>query len=117
MKNMSNKLTEIIPYKKTVWVTGFIKTTLSSALISTGVVLITNGISNHPLLSTKWTELDIVVGLVSIFIAIAIVLIIDDWKEARKKEELETIDAQINARAEEIAVEKVLKKLNQIEEE
>lgn len=114
---MTSKLTETIPYKKTVWVTGFIKTTLSSALISTGVVLITNGITDHPLLSSKWTELDIFVGLVSIVIAIAIILIIDDWKEARKREELETIDAQINAKAEEIAVEKVLKKLYELEEE
>lgn len=112
---MSKKLTETIPYRKTVWVTGFLKTTLSSALISTGVVLILNGIAEHPLLDSKWTELDIVVGLIAIVFAIAIVILIDNWKENKKKEELESIQALIDSKAQDIATNKVISKLNEME--
>lgn len=112
---MSKKLTETIPYRKTVWVTGFLKTTLSSALISTGVVLILNGIAEHPLLDSKWTELDIVVGLIAIVFAIVIVILIDNWKENKKKEELESIQALIDSKAQDIATNKVISKLNEME--
>lgn len=111
---MNKKLTEIIPYKKTVWITGFLKTTLSSALISTGVVLILNGIAEHPLLSSKWTELDILVGFIAIF-AIVIIILIDSWKERKKKEELESIQALIDNKAEDIATKKVISKLKELE--
>lgn len=112
---MTNKLKDFIPYKKTVWVTGFLKTTLSSALISTGVVLITNGITNHPLLSSKWTEPDILLGVFAILFAIFLVTIIDKWKEEKKKEELESIEAYINDKAKEIATQKVIDNLNELE--
>ena len=46
---MSKPLTEIIPWRRTIWTCGFVKTTLSGSLISTGVVLIFNGVTNHPL--------------------------------------------------------------------
>lgn len=112
---MNKKLTEIIPYKKTVWITGFLKTTLSSALISTGVVLILNGIAEHPLLSSKWTELDILVGFIAIVFAIVIIILIDSWKERKKKEELESIQALIDNKAEDIATKKVISKLKELE--
>lgn len=112
---MNKKLTEIIPYKKTVWITGFLKTTLSSALISTGVVLILNGIAEHPLLSSKWTELDILVGFIAIIFAIFIIILIDSWKERKKKEELESIQALIDNKAEDIATKKVISKLKEFE--
>lgn len=112
---MNKKLTEIIPYKKTVWITGFLKTTLSSALISTGVVLILNGIAEHPLLSSKWTELDILVGFIAIIFAIFIIILIDSWKERKKKEELESIQTLIDNKAEDIATKKVISKLKELE--
>lgn len=107
-------LTEIIPYKKTVWITGFIKTTLSSALISTGVVLIFNSLTNHPLFM-GWHEVGIAMGLTAIFIAVLIIVSIDKWKENRKKEELQTIENYIDKKAEEIANKKVLSKLQKLE--
>ena len=66
------------------------KTTLSGAFISTGVVLLFNGITNHPLFR-GWNEIAIVVGILAILIAIGIIYTIDKWKEVKKREELEII--------------------------
>ena len=101
-----------IPYRKTVWVSGFIKTTLSGALISTGVVLIFNGITNHPLFK-GFNEIAIVVGFIALFCAIAVIISIDKWVEKTKKEELEEIDKQIDERAEQIANELIVKHLEE----
>ena len=80
------KLTDTIPYKQTVWVTGFVKTTLSGALISTGVVLIFNGITEHPLFN-GFNEVAIVVGFIALILAIVVIASIDKWFEKRRKEE------------------------------
>lgn len=93
---------------------GFLKTTLSSALISTGVVLIFNGITDHPLFK-GFTEIAIVVGFIAVFCAIAIIVSIDKFKEKQKKEELEAIDRQIDERAKHIAQEKILEYLDRFE--
>ena len=81
---------EEIPYQRTVWIYGFVKTTLSGAFISTGVVLLFNGITNHPMFR-GWNEIAIVVGILAILIAIGIIYTIDKWKEVKKREELEII--------------------------
>jgi hypothetical protein len=108
MRKMTSKpLTEKIPYRRTVWVTGFLKTTLSSSLIATGVVLLFNGITNHPLFH-GWDEIAIIVGAIMILLAILIVVLIDQWKDQRKKEELDIINKHIDERAIEIAEEKIL---------
>lgn len=107
-------LTELIPWRKTVWTYGFVKTSLSGALISTGVVLIFNGITNHPLF-TGFNEIAIVSGILAIIFAIVIIISIDVYKEKTKKEELEAIDNQIDRKAREIAEEKVLECLSKIE--
>lgn len=106
----SKKLTELIPYRRTVWMTGFLKTTLSASLISTGVVLLFNSITNHPLFD-GYKEAGIIVGITCIVLAILIVTIIDKWKEQKKKEELEIIDK----RAAEIAEEKILEAMKELE--
>lgn len=82
---------EEIPYRRTVWIYGFVKTTLSGAFISTGVVLLFNGITNHPMFR-GWNEIAIVVGILAILIAIGIIYTIDKWKEVKKREELEIIE-------------------------
>jgi hypothetical protein len=84
-------LLDEIPYKKTIWVFGFVKTTISGSLISTGVVLIFNGITNHPLFR-GWNEVAIFSGALAIASAIIVIASIDKWKEKKKKEELATID-------------------------
>ena len=106
------KLTEIIPYRRTIWTFGFIKTTLSSALISTGVVLIFNGITNQPLFR-GFNEIAIITGLLAVILAIIIIVSLDRFKEKTKKEELEAIDKQIDDRAEEIANDLIVKHLEE----
>ena len=108
-------LTCRIPYHKPVWVGGFVKTTLSGALISTGVVLIFNGITEHPLFR-GFNEIAIVCGFLALFIAIGVIISIDKYIEKSKKEELEEIDKQIDERAKHIAEEKVLEYLNRLED-
>ena len=107
-------LTEIIPWRRTIWTYGFVKTTLSGSLISTGVVLIFNGVTNHPLFQGI-NEIAIICGFVAIILAIIVITSIDKYKEKTKKEELEAIDKQIDDRAREIAEEKVLEFLDKIE--
>ena len=111
---LSKPLTECIPWKRTIWTYGFVKTTLSSALISTGVVLIFNGITEHPLFS-RLNEIAIISGFIAIIFAIAVITSIDRYKEKTKKEELEAIDKQIDDKAKRIAEEKVLEYLDKIE--
>ena len=83
MKMEHKTLIEEIPYRKIVWIYGFVKTTLSGAFISTGVVLLFNGITNHPLFR-GWNEIAIVVGILAILIAIGIIYTIDKWKEVNR---------------------------------
>ena len=108
------ELTEIIPYRRTIWTYGFVKTTLSGALISTGVVLIFNGITEHPLFK-DFNEIAIIVGIIAVILAVFVVASIDKFKEKSKKEELEAIDKQIDERARHIAEEKVLEYLDKLE--
>lgn len=108
---LSLPLTERIPYRRTVWITGFLKTTISGALISTGVVLLFNSITNHPLFR-GWNEIGIVIGSICILLAIAVTTIIDFYKETAKEKELQEIDK----RAEEIAEEKILRAMEKLEQ-
>lgn len=110
----SKTLTEKIPYRRTVWVTGFLKTTITNSLIATGVVLLFNGITDHPLFN-QWNEIAIIVGASMILSAIIIVVAIDHWKDQKKKEELETINEHIDERAIEIAEEKILEAMANLE--
>ncbi len=109
-------LTILIPYKRRVWITGFLKTTISSGLIATGIVSIFAGIIDHPLLR-GYHEIGILVGLLAISLAIIIITVIDQYDEQKKKEELEIIDGKIEDKAEEIARELVDKELEKIREE
>ena len=50
-----------------------------------------------------------------IILAIIIVVWIDQWKETKKKEELETINEHIEERAIKIAEEKILEAMENLE--
>lgn len=110
----SKTLSEKIPYRRTVWVTGFLKTTISSSLIATGVLFLFTGITNHPLFN-GWHEISIVVGALMILLAVIIVVLIDHWKDKKKKEELDIINKHIDERAMEIAEEKILEAMKNLE--
>ena len=110
----SPKLTEKIPYRKTIWIKNFAKTVTTTTLVSSGIGLIITGL-NTRMTNRGFSDVELQLGVLSIIIAIIIVLIIDKWAEKKKKEELETIDKTINEKAEEIAEELVLKHLNELE--
>lgn len=61
MKHDIKPLIEVIPYRRRVWIAGFLKTTISSGLIATGIVSIFAGIIDHPLLK-GYHEIGIMVG-------------------------------------------------------
>lgn len=94
MRMTQPKLTDIIPYRRHNWIFGFVKTTLSGAFISIGVVLITNGLTEKPL-TIHGMELPVTTGVIFILLALWIIISIDKWSEKQKKAELETIDEKI----------------------
>ena len=112
---MTSKLTETIPYRKTVWIKNFAKTVTTTTLISSGIGLIITGLSNR-MTSKGISNVELQIGIISVITAIIIVTIIDKWAEKKKKEELEAIDKAIDERAEEIAEKLVLNHLKEIEE-
>ncbi|MBZ9569984.1 hypothetical protein KQY27_00225 [Methanobrevibacter sp. TMH8] len=109
-------LTTLIPYRRRVWITGFLKTTINSGLIATGIVSIFAGIIDHPLLR-GYHEIGIIVGSVAIGLAIIIIYFIDYYDEKKKKEELNIIDTKIEKKAKEVARELVDNELEKILEE
>ncbi|MBF4469175.1 MAG: hypothetical protein ISP01_07190 [Methanobrevibacter arboriphilus] len=116
MKHEIKPLIEEIPYRQRVWITGFLKTTISSGLIATGIVSIFAGIIDHPLLK-GYHEIGILVGATSIGLSIILITFIDHYDEKKKKEELEIIDSKIEDKAEEVARKLVDKELEKILEE
>ena len=76
-------LTEKIEWRKTLWMFGFVKTTISTSLISTGVVLLFNGITSHPLF-TGFNEIAIIVGFLMILGAVVTIITIDRYKEKNR---------------------------------
>ena len=107
-------LTEKIEWRKTLWIFGFVKTTISTSLISTGVVLLFNGITNHPLFDGV-NEIAIIVGFLMILGAVITIITIDRYKEKKKKTELETIEKHIDEKAKFIAEEKILEYMKKLE--
>lgn len=116
MKHEIKPLIKQIPYRRRVWITGFLKTTISSGLIATGIVSIFAGIIDHPLLK-GYHEIGILVGATSIGLAIILITMIDQYDEKKKKEELEIIDSKIEDKAEQVAKRLVDKELEKILEE
>ena len=104
-------LEQEIPYRRTIWIFGFVKTSLSGALISTGVVLIFNGITEHPLFN-GWNEVAIVIGAISVISAIIVIASIDKWKEIKKREELATIDQKFKDERKSIDAEREQMKID-----
>lgn len=77
-------LYEIISYRRTVWITGFLKTTVSSAVISTGVVLLFNSITEHPYFK-ELNKIGIVLGTDSIILTYFYIVIM---KSVRYSQEI-----------------------------
>ena len=113
---LHKKLTEMIPYRRTVWVKNFAKTVTTTTRISGGIGLLITGL-NTQMTNNGFNAVELQLGVICIILAIIIVTIIDHWAEQKKREELEIIDKEIDERAERIAEDLVLKHLQEIEEE
>ena len=111
---MTSKLIETIPYKKAIWIFGFAKTISSTTLITLGIGLLLDGVSNH-LRWRGYNQVELVVGIIALIIGVIIIILIDLWKQKQKKEELEIIDQTINDKAEEIAERKILEAMEKLE--
>ena len=116
LMKLHKKLTEMIPYRRTVWVKNFAKTVTTTTLISSGIGLLITGL-NTQMTNNGFNAVELQLGVICIILAIIIVTIIDHWAEQKKREELEIIDKEIDERAERIAEDLVLKHLQEIEEE
>lgn len=113
---MTEKISDKIPYRKTVWIKNFAKTVTTTTLVSSGIGLLITGMHNS-MTNKGYKYIELQVGIICLVIAIIIIIIIDKWAEKKKKEELDIIDEEINKRAEKIAEELVLKHLREIEKE
>lgn len=113
---LTKKLSDKIPYRRTVWVKNFAKTVTTTTLVSSGIGLLITGMHNG-MTNSGFKYIELQVGVICLVIAIIIVTIIDRWAEKKKKEELDIIDKEIDERAEKIAEELVLKHLEEIENE
>ena len=107
-------LTETIPYRRTVWVKNFAKTVTTTTLVSSGIGLIITGLTNR-LHNRGYSDVELVLGVLAIIIAIIIVIIIDRWAEQKKREELEAIETQIDEKAGKIAQDLIIKHMEQYE--
>lgn len=116
MKLMTSKpLTEQIPYRKVIWVFGFAKTISSTTLITLGIGLLIDGISNH-LRWRGYNQVELRIGILALTIGVIIVILIDIWKNKKKREELEIIDKTIDEKANEIAERKILEAMEKLEQ-
>lgn len=111
----SKSLTEKIPYRRTVWVTGCAKTISSTTLITLGIGLLIDGLTNH-LRMKGFNHSEVQVGILALILGVVIVIIIDIWKDKQKKTELEIIDTTINEKAEQIAEQKILEAMSEFEQ-
>ena len=110
------KLTDLIPYRRTVWVKNFAKTVTTTTLVSSGIGFLITGLNNS-MSNNGFKYIELQIGVICLIVAIIIVTIIDRWAEKKKKEELDIIDEEIDHRAEKIAEELVLKHLQEIEDD
>lgn len=110
------KLYKQMKYEKILWLGGFVKTTLSSALIGGGVTLFLAGITEHPIIiQNPWYQSNI--GLAAIIVGILIVYLIDIQRRHYKKKEINVYNEALKEKAKIIAEEMVQKQLQEIEEE
>nr|WP_295605820.1 hypothetical protein [uncultured Methanobrevibacter sp.] len=77
-----------IEYESILWLGGFVKTTLSAALIGSGASVLLSGLCNHPFLLQN-PFYNSIVGLMSLIIGVIIVYLIDVERRNYKKKEIQ----------------------------
>lgn len=110
-KDLYNK----IEYNKVLYLGGFIKTTLSSAFIGSGTVILLDGLTHTKSSIIKNNELSVMIGAISILTGIIIVYTIDLYRKRYKEREMGIIQEEIQHKAEEIASKAVQEELEELE--
>ncbi len=98
-------LTEKIPYKKAIWVFGFVKTNVSSVLISSGVTILLSSLLTSSIFHT-YRYYGVILGATAILIGEIGTIAIDKWKIKDKKKELKIIDKHIEENKKEVLLER-----------
>lgn len=101
----SKTLIEKIPYKKAIWVFGFVKTNVSSVLISSGVTILLSSLLTSSIFS-NYRYYGVFLGITAIIIGEIGTIAIDRWKEKDKKKELKIIDKHIEENKKEVMLER-----------
>lgn len=105
-----------LKYNQILWVGGFVKTTLSSALIGGGVTFFLTGINNHILLGGS-PIYQANIGIVAIILGVFIVYVIDLEKKYYKKTEIQEYNNILQEQAHKIATKLVEQELTKIGKE
>lgn len=105
-----------IEYESILWLGGFVKTTLSAALIGSGASVLLSGLCNHPFLLQN-PFYNSIVGLMSLIIGVIIVYWIDREKRDYKKKEIQVYQQKYKEELEklnEINKQELLKQANMV---
>lgn len=105
-----------IKYENILWLGGFIKTTVSAALIGSGASVLLSGVCNHPFLLQN-PFYNSIVGLISFILGVIIVYIIDKEKRDYKKKEIQVYQQKYKEellKLNEINKQELLKQANMV---
>ena len=114
MKTLSEKL-EAAGYHKLFWIKNYLKTVLTSTLISSGVGLIITGELTR-MKNRGWSSTELQLGVLCIIAAAIGTYIIDKYLSKKEKEKEAIIEEHINEKAQEIAENKILNAMKNLEE-
>ena len=106
-----SELYERINYTRTILLTGLLKSTLETALISMGVTVCTFSI-----ITTEYNDKGLLVGLLLLALGIIVDYIGDKTKMQKKDEELKHTEDYCKEKAKEVAENLVKEELNNIGE-
>lgn len=101
----SKSLTEKVPYRKAVWMFGFVKTNVSSVLISSGVTILLSSLLTSSIFH-NYRYYGVILGITAITIGEIGTIALDRWKEKDKKKELKIIDEHIEENKKEVMLQR-----------
>ncbi len=113
-KTLHQKLEES-GYYKAFWIKNYIKTVITSTLISSGIGLLITGELTR-MQNKGYSDKELIVGCILLAIAATFTFIIDKYLSQKEKEKEEIIEEHIDEKAEEIAEQLILKHLEEIEQ-
>ena len=105
-----------IEYESILWLGGFVKTTLSAALIGSGASVLLSGLCNYPFFLEN-PFLNSVIGLAGIIVGVLIVILIDLDRKRYKKKEIEYYATELQKLSVDIASQMIKHDIEELHEE